>query len=76
MRLTDDEFIRSHPMAATEASATVIDDARDQPAYVGVVVTGPSSFDPRTTLRYSFKLTADQALALASELSFAAAGVQ
>lgn len=76
MRLTDDEFVRSHPMAATTAEATIIDDARDQPAYVGVLVTGPSSFDPRTTLRYPFKLTGDQARDLAAQLTFAAAGVQ
>lgn len=76
MRLTDDEFVRSHPMPATEADATVIDDPRDQPAYVGLYITGPSSLDPRTTLRYPFKLTAAQARSLATVLTFAAAGLQ
>jgi hypothetical protein len=75
MRLTDDEFVRSHPMPATEADATIIDDPRDQPAYVGVLVTGPSSLDPRTTLRYPFKLTGDQARQLAASLTVAADGV-
>ena len=76
MRLTDDEFVRSHPMPVTEAGATVIDDSRDQPAYIGVLVTGASSFDPRTTLRYSFKMTPDQALTLATELTLNAAALQ